>query len=138
MSAPAGRRLGDRRPLQVVEERVIDPLAVERDHRIGDRALAARDQDFLLAVGMQEHQVGAGVHEERAGNLGPVGADVIPAPRGAHVDDVVVQLHRGIGGDVRHLDADGRRDVLVILGPLGDRNRWGQGRSDEEQGKDRA
>ena len=80
MSAPAGGRIGDRRPLQVVEERVINPLAVERNHGIRDRSLAPRDQHFLVAVGMQEHQVGAGVHEERAGNLGPVGSDVIASP----------------------------------------------------------
>ncbi len=46
--------------LQVVDVDVVDPLAVERDDRVGDRAIAARDQQFLAAVRMQQHQVGPG------------------------------------------------------------------------------
>ena len=91
---PGTGALGDRRSLEVVKQRVINPLAVERNHRVGDGSLASRDQDFLRAIRMQEHQVGAGVHEERAGNLGPVGPHLIAAPRCPHIDNVVVELDR--------------------------------------------
>ena len=55
---------------EVVEVRVVDPLAVERDHRIGDRPLAAGDEQFFLAVGMQQHQVGARLQGDRRGEVG--------------------------------------------------------------------
>ena len=57
MSAP-WRRAPLAGLLHVVEMDVVDPLAVERDHRVSDRALAAGDEQLFLAVGMR-HQVGA-------------------------------------------------------------------------------
>ena len=112
MSAPAGRPLRDRRALQVVEERVVDPLAVERDHRVGDRARCRPSTSTSSrAVGVQQHQVGAGVHEHRVGDLGPVGADVVALARRADVDDVVVELHRLVGRDGLRRDVDRAGDV---------------------------
>ena len=59
------------RVAHVVEVGVVDPLGVERDERVGDRAVAAGDQDLLGAVRMQQHQVGAGVDPRRMKDLGP-------------------------------------------------------------------
>ena len=71
-------------PLETVNVRIIDPFAVEGDERIGDGAVvAARDQHFLAAVGMQQHQVGARVHQGRMGDLGPAGCGLSSPLRGA-------------------------------------------------------
>ena len=86
---------------RVVEVGVVDPLAVEGDVRIGDRALAAGDQDFLAAVGVQQHQVGAAdPHVGRMVGIRPderrllLAVPVLDEARGADVDDVVVVLDR--------------------------------------------
>ncbi len=94
MSAP-------RAQLAEVEVGVVDPLAVEGDERVGDRALAARDQHLLVAVGVQQHQVVAGVDVGRVGDLRPGRRPLLAVacdePRRADVDDVVVELDRRVG-----------------------------------------
>src|SRR5262249_41526256 len=47
---------------QVLEPRVVDPLAVEGNGRVRDRALTAFDETFLAAVGVQQHEVAPRVH----------------------------------------------------------------------------
>ena len=49
---------------------VVDPLAVERDHRVSDRSLAAGDEQLFLAVGMEKHQVGARLDGDGRGEVG--------------------------------------------------------------------
>ncbi len=67
----------------VVELRVINPLTVEGDGRIGYRFVPRdRDQHFLLAIGVQQHEVGARFHAPRIANLGPLRPAVaLPAGR---------------------------------------------------------
>jgi hypothetical protein len=96
---PAARPDRDAGPLHVVEQRVIDPFAVERDVRVGDRAFAAGDEYLFGAVRAEEHEVRARVHERRVRDLRPVGAHLVPVPRGADVHDVVIEFDRLVGRD---------------------------------------
>src|SRR2546430_16640875 len=63
---------------------------IEGDARIGDRLFGRDgDQHLFLAVGVQEHQVGARLHAPRVADLGPFRAAVGVLTRSADVDDVV-------------------------------------------------
>ena len=85
---------------RVVHLGVVDPLAVERDERVGDRLVRLDgDEHFFLAVGVQQHQVGARLHRARVADLGPASTGRWPLARRAHVDDVVVVLDRLVGRD---------------------------------------
>src|SRR5262245_18357865 len=80
-----------------VEVGVVDPLGVERDVWVGDGAFAALDEDFLLAVGMQPHEVVAGVDVGWVSDLRPgrgprFAVTALHKPRGPDVDNVVIDL----------------------------------------------
>ena len=51
--------------LHVVKQNVVDPLTVEGDDRVGHGAVAAGDEQFLLAVRVEQHEVGPGFHRDR-------------------------------------------------------------------------
>src|SRR6185436_21006207 len=81
---------------QVVKIGIVNPLGIEGDIGIGDRARAAGDQDFLATVGVQEHQVRRGAQILRLGGVGPDWRQAFPAvaplhgTRRADVNDVVI------------------------------------------------
>ena len=112
---PGRRRVPLAAVAQVVEVRVKDPLAVEADHRIGDRAVAAFDQHFLAAVGVQQHQVGPRLHRHRLRKIGvePL-VDLVAGPVGPDIDDVVVVVDRLVALDVRNDDVDRRFEELLF------------------------
>ena len=115
-------------PFEAFYVRIIDPLAVEGNGGVGDGAVvAARDEQFLTAVGMKQHEVAARIHEGRMRDLGPqAGLFVAPARR-ADVNDVVVVPDGGVLGDGPRMDVDRiEEERLLVLG--------GGRRGDEDQG----
>src|SRR5207247_834328 len=60
----------------------------------------------LLAVGMQQHEIGAGVHQGGVRDLGPDGPAPITLARSTDVDDVIVVLDAFIRADVRRIDVE--------------------------------
>ena len=82
---------------QVVEIAEIDPLRVKGQERIGHRADPARKQQFLGAVRVQQHQVGARVHVRRMKHFGPSRIGFVSETRLLNVDDVVADRLRGGG-----------------------------------------
>ncbi len=94
---------------EIVEDGVVDPLAVEGDEGIGDgRFFVGLDEDFFGAIGMEEHEVSAGLHKDGAGDLGVVlFLDRVAAAFGADVGDVVVVVDGFVGGDEGDVNVDG-------------------------------
>ncbi len=116
--------------------RVVDPCAVERHHRIGDRTVAALDEAFLLAVGVQEHQVGAGLEHDRAGEVGEEAlVNLVPGPASTDVDDVVVVLDTLVGRNVRNVDVDRIEVELFLLLPRERQAEAGEENGEERQGE---
>src|SRR5438132_674904 len=76
--------------------------------------LTALDKPLLLAVGMQQHQVGAGIHQGRMRNLRPGGAALVSIARGADVDDVVVNLDALVGREVWRGHVDGAEEQFLL------------------------
>ena len=74
---------------QIREVRIVTPLAIEGDERISDAAVAACDEHFLRAVGMQQHEVCSGIEPRRMEDLGPGGIRIVAITRLADIDDVV-------------------------------------------------
>src|SRR5262249_42206464 len=112
----------------IVEVGVVDPLRVEGHVGVGDRALVAGDEDFLAAVGVQEHQVRRGAEVLGLPGVGPDGRGPLLAvgagdeARGADVDDVVVVLHRLVGRNGRRVDAqEPLRGLIFAVGGAGRR-----------------
>jgi hypothetical protein len=105
---PARRLLVLAAPAHVVQERVVHPLAVERDDRVRHRALvAAVDQHLLAAVGVEQHQVGARLRVHRTRDLRvELAVDGVAEAVGADVDDVEVVLDRLVRRDVRDVAVD--------------------------------
>ena len=107
---------------EVVEVGVVDPLGVEGDVGIGDRALAARDQHFLAAVGVQQHQVGRGPQVDGLAGVRPDRRQAVLAvvaldeARRPDVDDVVVVLDRLVGRDGRRVNAQRPLRRFVLAG----------------------
>ena len=132
---PLTRRAPLARVLEIVDVRVVDPLAVEGDHRIGDRAVAALDEQFLAAVRVQQHQVGPRLQRDGGGEVGVEAlVDLVAGPRSADVDDVVIVLDRPVGRDVRHLNVD-RVEVSLLLAFLAQKSGQAQ-RQECEQGEE--
>src|SRR5262249_50888387 len=94
------------RAFDVVIAGEIDGCAVERDKRVGDGVVAGGNEDFLRAVGMEQHQVRARFRGQGAEHLAPGDLLVVPLARGADVDDVVIELDRRIPGDRLRLDVE--------------------------------
>ena len=88
---------------------------------------------------MQQHQVSARIHVDRTGDLGPIRTDVVTPSRRANVNDVIVQPHRPIGGDMTRLDVDHARIPIVRRGSLSLRERPDQtGESKDEGNPDKS
>jgi len=100
---------------QVAEMRVIDPFAVERDVRVGHRARAASHQDVFAAVGAEQDQVGAVVHDVRLKDLRPIRLGLVVLARRADVDDVVIDLHRRVRPHRLRVHVERLRRLLRIL-----------------------
>src|SRR5689334_6678802 len=100
---------------------VIHPFAVEGHERIGDGTiLASRDEHFLAAVGMQQHQIGAGIHQGGMRDLRPHGSDLVALSRSADIDNIVVVLDGLISREGRRIDVDRLKvEPLCWLGLLG-------------------
>ena len=131
VGAAEGRLAMLTRPFETADVRIIDPFAIERDERIGDGAIfAAVDQHFLAAVGMQQHQVGAGVHQGGVGDLRPDGSALVAPSRSADVDDVVVVLDGLVGRERRRIDIDWI-EIEPLFRLLGQTQ---TGRQDDRQG----
>ena len=103
---------------QIRKVAVVDPLRVERQDRIGHAAIAAGNQDFFTAVGMQQHEIRAGIEHRRMENFRPIGVLVVAESRLAHVDDVIRQ--RAGQGQFRKQDANRQHEALQegVHGPL--------------------
>src|SRR5262249_50804115 len=102
----------------------------ERHARVGDRALAALDEDLLGAIGLEEHQVGARLERDGGGDVGVEAlVDLVAGAGGADVDDVVVDLDRLVGLDVGYLDVELATEVRVgrRRGGEGEKGKGGQG-----------
>ena len=83
---------------------VVDPLGIERNVRIGDRAVAAADEEFFLAIGMQQHQIVAGIDIGGMPDFRPdrwplLAVASLDEARRADVDDVVIDFDRRIGSE---------------------------------------
>jgi hypothetical protein len=80
---------------QRMDERVIHPLAIERDVGIGDCAVVATGHEQLFAaIGAQEHQIGARFQRHGSGNVGIEALmNLVAGAACADVDDVVVVVN---------------------------------------------
>ena len=104
---PRARRVPLAPLAQIVKVRVVDPLAIERDHRVRHGSVAAFDKELLRAVGTQEHQVRSRLHRHGLGEVGVVPlVNLVAGASGAHVDDVVIPLRGRIRRDVRNADVE--------------------------------
>ena len=71
------------------QQRVITPLRIEGEKGIRDRAIAARDEHFLRAIGMQQHEIRTGIDARRMEHLRPDRARRVTEARLPHIDDVI-------------------------------------------------
>src|SRR6185295_8401463 len=78
---------------QIGKQDVVTPLAIERNERVRDAAVAADNQHLFAAVGMEQHQISAGVESGGMKDLGPDRVGVVAVTRLPDIHDVVV--HRG-------------------------------------------
>jgi hypothetical protein len=83
---------------------------------IGDGPVAAGDEEFFRAVGMQQHQVGARLHRDGLREVGVIPLmNLISGAQGADVDDVVVDGDLGVFRDGRNDDVERRAEERIIL-----------------------
>ena len=108
MSAPPlGRLPVLARPPEPSDMRVEDRRAIQGNHGVGDGPiLPALDEDLLGSVRVEKHQIRAGIHQRGMRNLRPGRLGLVPEPRRAHVDDVVVVGDRGILRDRLGMDIE--------------------------------
>ena len=83
--------------LEIVNVRVVDPLAVEGDERVGDGPSSPpATSTSSLPSGCSSIRSAPGSMRARVGDLGPAGCGLVALARRADVDDVVVVLDGGV------------------------------------------
>ncbi|PYK99823.1 MAG: hypothetical protein DME19_07255 [Verrucomicrobia bacterium] len=82
---------------QVRKQNVVAPLAIERNERVRNAAVPARDQHLRTAVGTEQHQIRAGIKARRMEDFGPDRVGIVAVTRLADIDDIVIH-ERGAGG----------------------------------------
>jgi hypothetical protein len=75
---------------QIWKVRIETPLPVEGNKWVCYSAVAPGYQNLLRAVGMQQHQIGAGIESGGMKNFRPDGVGGIPVPGLADVHDVIM------------------------------------------------
>ena len=116
---PAARKSPRRHVRLIVQQSVKDPIAVERNIRVGHGAVARLDQNLFAAVGLEQHQVGPGIDGHGVKYLSEASELLIAVARRPHIDDVVVVLDRLIGRDVRRVDVQDNWRLLRLGRGLG-------------------